>query len=206
MLNVKYVLTEKPTNLKGLSWVLDGPATSKLYENQYYLPRAFLAEQFEILKSDQEFARAFHELTFDPRSTILLDRTPARFLELKKMPTVPNLEPAVRVITYENNRIWLEVDTPDAALLFMSETYYPGWKAYVDGREEEILRANYVFRAIPVGPGSHRIEVVYDPLSFKVGLAVSLLTIVIPLTVWALFARRKRKTLPIQKSGGPERI
>jgi hypothetical protein len=206
MLNVKYVMTEKPTNLKGLSWVLDGPATTKLYENQYYLPRAFLAEQFEILKSDQEFARAFHELTFDPRSTILLDRTPARFLELKKMPTVPNLEPAVRVITYENNRIWLEVDTPDAALLFMSETYYPGWKAYVDGREEEILRANYVFRAIPVGPGSHRIEVVYDPLSFKVGLAVSLLTIVIPLTVWALFARRKRKTLPIQKSGGPERI
>jgi uncharacterized membrane protein YfhO len=76
----------------------------------------------------------------------------------------------------------------------MSEAYYPGWKAYVDGREEEILRADYVFRAIPVGPGSHRIEVVYQPLSFKVGLAVSLLTIVMLVGVWLIFTIRKRGT------------
>jgi len=107
---------------------------------------------------------------------------------------VPNLESAVRVVTYENNRIILEVDSPEAAFLFMSEAHYPGWKAYVDGREEEILRADYVFRAIPVGPGSHRIEVVYQSLSFKVGLAVSLLTIVMLGGVWLIFTIRKRGT------------
>jgi len=52
MLNVKYVLTEEPVDLEGLSWVLDGPATSKLYENHHSLPRAFLVKQFQVLNSD----------------------------------------------------------------------------------------------------------------------------------------------------------
>jgi len=192
LLNVKYVLTAKPVDIQGFSWILDGPGTIKLYENHRSLPRAFLVKQFQVLNSDQEYARAFIELTFDPGSTILLDGAPTRFLEQEKKPTVPNLESAVRVVTYENNRIVLEVDSPEAAFLFMSEAHYPGWKAYVDGREEEILRADYVFRAIPVGPGSHRIEVVYQPLSFKVGLVVSLLTIGVLLAGWVFSTIKKR--------------
>jgi hypothetical protein len=192
LLNVKYVLTDKPIKLKGLAGLLDGPATSKLYENQYYLPRAFLVERFQVKKTDKEFANAFRELTFDPRTTILLDEEPTRYLELKKEPAVPNLESAVRMLTYENNRMVLEVTTPTAALLFMSEAYYPGWQAHVDGRREEILRANYTFRAIPVGPGTHRVEMVMEPLSFKIGLAVSVLTIVLLFTGWVFSTRRKR--------------
>jgi uncharacterized membrane protein YfhO len=195
LLNVKYVLTEKPVDIQGFSWILDGPGTSKLYENHRSLPRAFLVKQFQVLNSDQEYARAFIELTFDPGSTILLDGAPTRFLEQEKKPTVPNLESAVRVVTYENNRIVLEVDSPEAAFLFMSEAHYPGWKAYVDGREEEILRADYVFRAIPVGPGTHRVEVVIEPLSFKIGLAVTVLTMVLLLTGWAFATTRKRPPL-----------
>jgi hypothetical protein len=193
MLNVKYVLTAESVDLRGMSWVLDGPATSKLYENDYSLPRAFLVKQFQVLDSDQEFARAFHELTFDPQSTILLERQPTRFLELKTKPIEPNLESTVKVITYENDRLVLEANSPEAAFLFMSEAYYPGWKAYVDGNEEEILRANYIFRAIPVGPGPHRIEVVYQPWTFKVGLTVSLLTISLLVAGWIIWTRRRRR-------------
>jgi len=110
---------------------------------------------------------------------------------LKKEPAVPNIESAVRVLTYENNRIVLEVDTPEVAFLFMSEAYYPGWQAYVDGKREEILRANYVFRAIPLGPGSHRVEVVLEPLSFKIGLSLSLLTVCLLLLAWPISTRRR---------------
>ena len=206
LLNVKYVLAAEPVDLPGFSWIADGAGTSKLYENHNSLPRAFLVKEFQVLKSEQEYARAFIELTFDPASTILLDGAPTRFLELKKKPAVPDLKSEVRVVTYENNRIVLEVDSPEAAFLFMSEAHYPGWKAYVDGREEEILRADYVFRAIPVGPGSHRIEVVYQSLSFKVGLAVSLLTMVMLVTVGVILTRRRSVTLGGQGSGGPKRI
>jgi hypothetical protein len=192
MLNVKYVLTDKPVKLKGLSWVSDGPGTSKLYQNHNILPRAFLVKQFEVLKSDQEFARAFHELTFDPENKILLEREPTSFVELQKQPAVPNLESAVKVLSYQNNRIVLEVDTPEAAFLFLSETYYPGWRAYVDGRQEEILRANYTFRAIPLGTGSHQVELRCEPLSFKIGTATSFLTIALLLAAWGICAKKRR--------------
>ena len=192
MLNVKYVLTEKPVDIKGLSWVLDGPGTSKLYQNHYSLPRAFLVRQFQVISSDHQFGKAFHELTFDPASTILLDREPTRFLELEKKPALPNLESAVRVLTYENNRIVLEVDSPVAAFLFMSETFYPGWKAYVDDTQEQILQANYVFRAVPIGPGSHRVKIVFKSSSFQVGLAVTLVTIFSLVTAGVLSTRKKR--------------
>jgi hypothetical protein len=191
MLNVKYVLAAEPLDLPGFSWIADGAGTSKLYENHHSLPRAFLVKQFQVLNSDQEFAKAFHELTFDPRTTILLEEAPTRFLELIKEPAVPNLDSAVRVLSYENNRIVLEVDTPEAAFLFMIEAYYPGWQAYVDGKREEILRANYVFRAIPLGPGSHRVEVVFEPLSFKIGLSLSLLTVFLLLLAWPISTRRR---------------
>jgi hypothetical protein len=191
LLSVKYVLTDKPVELEGLSWLLDGAGTSKLYENHHSLPRAFLVKQFQVLNSDLEFAKAFDELTFDPRTTILLEEAPTRFLELKKEPGVPNLESAVRMLTYENNRMVLEVDTPEAAFLFMSEAYYPGWQAYVDGKQEEIVRASYVFRAIPLGPGSHRVEVVFEPLSFKIGLSLSLLTVFLLLLAWLISTRRR---------------
>jgi hypothetical protein len=72
------VLTAKPFDIKGFAWILDGPGTIKLYENHRSLPRVFLVQQFQVLNSDQEFASAFHELTFDPRTTILLDGAPTR--------------------------------------------------------------------------------------------------------------------------------
>ena len=206
LLNVKYVLTAEPLDLPGYVYVQDGLAHSKLYENRDVLPRAFLVRNYQVLENEEEFARAYIDLTFDPENTILLEKEPTRFLELTKKPIMPELKSAVRVITYENNRMVLEVSTPEAALLFTSEAYYPGWKAYVDDREEEILRANYVFRAIPVGPGSHRIEVVYQPWSFKVGLAMSLLTLVILITAWAVLKRRKKVTLGIRQSGESKQI
>ena len=124
---------------------------------------------------------------------LLIEKGPVSASALSKKPARPELKPEVKVVSYENNRVLLEVSTPEAAFLFMSEAYYPGWKAYVDGRQEEILRANYVFRAIPVGPGSHRVEVVMQPLSFKIGLAVSGLTVVLLFTGWAFATIRKQR-------------
>ena len=191
MLNVKYVLSAGPIELPGFVHVQDGPGKSKLYENRNRLPRAFLVKNFEVIKSGEEFALAFDDPNFDAQRKILLEREPTRFLELQRKPAIPELKSVVQLITYENNRMVLEANTPWAAFLFMSEAYYPGWKAYVDGREEEILRANYAFRAIPLGPGSHKVEVVMEPLSFKIGLAVSVLTILLLLAGWGIWFTKR---------------
>ena len=62
-------------------------------------------------------------------------------------------------------------------MLVLSDMYYPGWKAFVDGEETKIYRADYTFRAIPLNAGTHQVEFVYDPISFKVGAGVTVLGI-----------------------------
>ena len=60
----------------------------------------------------------------------------------------------------------------------MSETYYPGWKVYIDGNEGAIYRANYAFRAVPLNPGNHRVVFVYKPSSVILGGVITLVGIV----------------------------
>jgi uncharacterized membrane protein YfhO len=66
------------------------------------------------------------------------------------------------------------------------DSYYPGWRGYVDGIESEVLQANYAFRSIAVGQGRHRVEFVYRPVWFFVGLSISgaSLVIVTALILW----------------------
>jgi uncharacterized membrane protein YfhO len=80
------------------------------------------------------------------------------------------------------------VTTP--GYLVLSEVYYPGWRAYVGGREEVIQRADYTFRAIHLDPGSHRVRILFAPLTWKVGLGISLATW-LGLIAWGLLSIRR---------------
>lgn len=66
-----------------------------------------------------------------------------------------------------------EVNATVPGFLVVLDSYYPGWKAYVDGRESGILRANYAFRAVEVPAGIHTVALSYSPRSFQVGFAVT---------------------------------
>ena len=83
----------------------------------------------------------------------------------------------VQITEYRLNSITLDASLDADGFLFTSEIYYPGWKAYVDGKESKIYKADYIFRAVYLTPGSHTIVFKYEPLSFKIGLRLSLLTL-----------------------------
>ncbi len=63
----------------------------------------------------------------------------------------------------------------DNALLYVSDAHYPGWKAYIDGKEVSIYRANLAFRAGYVPKGHHSVLFVYQPLSFYIGFCLSMI-------------------------------
>ena len=83
----------------------------------------------------------------------------------------------VEIISEKNNRLQLLVNSTEDNLLVLSDTYYPGWKAFVNGKETKIYRADYTFRGIPLNAGTHQVEFVYDPMSFKLGAGVTFLGI-----------------------------
>ncbi len=102
---------------------------------------------------------------------------------------------SVRIDSYKSNTVDLTVNSKSRQFLFLSDSYFPGWKAYINGKPTKILRANYMFRAIVIGPGKHQVRFEYDPLSFKLGLAVTLTTILL-CGVYFLKERRKQRINP----------
>jgi uncharacterized membrane protein YfhO len=96
------------------------------------------------------------------------------------------LRASANIARYEDSSVSIHVTSNDDAVLVLADSYYPGWRAYVDGSEIDILRANYFFRAVRVPPGNHFIEFKYEPRSFELGLLISLWTLFGTATVSAL--------------------
>jgi hypothetical protein len=72
------------------------------------------------------------------------------------------------------NRLEVEVSSEADGWLYIADTWYPGWEARLDGIPVELFRANYLFRAVEVPAGDHRVELRYDPDSFRIGAFVTL--------------------------------
>lgn len=83
-----------------------------------------------------------------------------------------------------NNRIVGEISTTKNEMLFFSIPYSSGWKAYIDGEESELYKANIGFMAVLVEEGKHNIELRYETPGFKVGLACSVVAIIMLIVVW----------------------
>ncbi len=95
------------------------------------------------------------------------------------------------IVSYKPNKVEISVTTNRPALLFLSDMYYPGWKAYVDGKQRPILRADYTFRAVEVPQGEHSVTFVYQPQSFLYGAVVSFISFCILIIVGLLIFMRK---------------
>ncbi|NIQ16195.1 MAG: YfhO family protein [Candidatus Dadabacteria bacterium] len=130
----------------------------------------------------------FQELkNFDPTKTIILEEN------IKQKHFQGNFQPAL-ITSYHPNRISIEVNLKNPGFLFLGDIWFPGWKAFDNGKEKKVMKANYAFRSVFLEPGEHRVEFVYDPLSYKIGKIISLLTLFLLLT-YGFFAWKRKKEL-----------
>ncbi|MCX5811447.1 MAG: YfhO family protein [Proteobacteria bacterium] len=108
--------------------------------------------------------------------------------EIKNQKTKNEHKGKVKLVSYLANTVILEYEADKDMFLYVSDTFYPGWKAYIDGRQTRIYRANLAFRAIEAPKGKHSVVLKYVPLSFYSG---AFLTIIgIALSVY-IIKRRK---------------
>jgi len=156
----------------------------QVYENKKSLPRVFLAGDYQLERNKQKIA----DLIFDPdfpleEKLILEEPLPPDFSLGKKA------QGEVVLLNYQPN--WLEVETKSLGnkLLFLSDNYYQGWRAEIDGQKAKIYRADYSFRALPVPKGKHRVVFQYSPDSFRIGAFLSLTSLII---IIGLFLKKRK--------------
>ncbi len=138
----------------------------EFYENTESLPHAFLVGKYRIIKDPNKIIEEMFSDKFDLRTEVILEQDPGIKNSEGKIGTV-------NINAYTPNKISLSVNARKEGVLFMSDNYFKGWKAEINGVEVPIYRANYTFRALAIREGKHTVVLIYDPLSFKFGILLA---------------------------------
>jgi hypothetical protein len=181
VLNVRYLLRES----KAPGTPLYEANGWKIVENVPAYPRAWLVHD-AVIQTEQEIFRQMCDRSFDARRTALLDAP----LEAWPEPGVTGADEQAVIGSYDADRIEVQVHTASRALLVLSEMYYPGWKAEVDGDPAVIHKVDGAFRGIIVPAGDSRVVLRYLPRSFVLGATLSLLAFVGTIVFCAVAWRR----------------
>jgi hypothetical protein len=144
----------------------------RILENLDAAPKAFLTTDILTYDTREDFAAKFFAPEFDPTRQVLLPVMPALTYPLDRAGTA-------EVTSYSTNAITIKTTSGSPAVLVVTDTYYPGWKATIDGAEAPILRANWTFRAIPILAGTHTVDMAYQPSSFAIGRVVSIASFIV---------------------------
>jgi hypothetical protein len=159
-----------------------------LYRYRDVLPRAFLVGSTEIVPGDAALARYLSE-DFDPRTHVILEQAVPADVEVQADATG-----VVEWLERTADEFTLRVAPDRPAMLVVLDNYFPAWKAFVDGREVPVHRANHTFRAIAVPAGEHTVTFRYDPGELRTGASISLIVLSLLLAVIMVGAWRERRT------------
>jgi hypothetical protein len=175
-----------------------------IFENRDVLPRAYLvgsAQQADSSRPTSAIEQLLREPT-DPRQVVFLEPSP-----LTPLPTLRN-EPlpqawgrgegwgptlasclgegqgwspigTAEVISYGSHRVGVRTDSRGPAYLVLADRYDDSWRAWIDGQESPLFRANGMFRALPVPAGAHEVVFSYEPTSVYFGAMISLASVVL---------------------------
>jgi len=158
--------------------------TVAVWRNEDALPRAFIAHSTEVVSDDAAFAR-LRSHGFQPERVVLLTEGQPR------AGTNDPTRSSARITRYSAERVEIAVSTDRAGYLVLADSFYPGWIARVDGVETPIVRADVIFRAVPVDAGDHAIIFEYQPASLVIGAWVSAASVAF--IVLFIFWMRKKK-------------
>ena len=171
LLGVRYFVAYPHQDLAGLPLAAETPL--RIYENPRALPRCFEVTRFRVMPHDVAMLAVLADRRFNAREEVLLDTDPG----LESSPQAAGNEPRLMVDGawpgYPPTKVEIASSGHGPRLLVLTDTFAPGWVARVDSREVPILRADYMFRAVAVPAGSHRVVFSYEPAAMRLGLLLA---------------------------------
>jgi hypothetical protein len=140
-----------------------------IFENTGAMPPAFLVGRAERTEKEKVLDKLL-EPGFDPVKQAVVEGAPVDIL--RRAPIRPG--EGVTIDSYDNDSLEMTASAADARLLLLTDVYHPGWRVFVDGREDRIWPADYAFRGVIIEPGVHKLKMTYEPASFRTGIWVTL--------------------------------
>ena len=182
LLNLNYLVvnSDHKFDIPGYYEVYNDGILSIL-QNEYAMKRVYIPQEIKIVNEEKDALRQVMELPSIRGEQIILERDSVANLSFASGSLVHRKDPSetVNIVAYGSDRIELRANLASNAWLILTDTFYPGWKATIDGQSEAIIvRANYVFRAVYVPQGLHNIVFQYKPKYFSVALTIALITLI----------------------------
>lgn len=172
LLNVKYILTAPNVALNNPKFKLVFHNDLAVYENTAALPRVFTAHRAVQFNEINDILAYMGSENFDMRREVVLEEpTPPGFLPFTP---VAKFHDKIRIEKYAADTVDITAEMSANGWLVVTDTWYPGWHAFVDGKETPLLRADANFRAVPLVAGLHSVNFVFSPACFRNGMAMSI--------------------------------
>jgi len=173
---IKYIISSVPFNKEdmkeiGIESIKEDNISNNViyfYKNVSYRGRFQMFYKVNYVLNDDEIIKNLFFQNNDIEKTLFLSS------KEDKTEKYPEGNGKVKLISYAPNKVVLNASTDTDAFLYLSDTWYPGWKAYIDGKETEIYRANLTFRAVRLPKGTHEVVFQYRPMSFYIGALLTL--------------------------------
>jgi hypothetical protein len=175
LLGAKYIIMPKgdvPAG-EGIWPVFTEDPLIDIHLNTLALPRAWLVYRTEVVADYEAAWRRTQSPDFYPEQVAVVENGPALDAQGSGQ---------IEVIHYSPNEVGLAVHTDTNGMLVLSDVYYPGWHATLDGSRAPIYRTDVTFRGVWVPAGSHQVRMQFRPGSFLRGLglaAIGLLLVLI---------------------------
>jgi hypothetical protein len=147
-----------------------------VYANSNALPRVFVVDRQRTVAGDKAALAAVIAPGFDGRGVAVTEHPVPGILQAAATATAP-LGATAKLASYGAEKVVIDATATNPSLLVLTDSFYPGWKATVDGKPASIERVDYVLRGVKIGPGHHTIVMRYQPTSWRIGWIVSLLAL-----------------------------
>ena len=181
MLNVKYLVVITPSvdfdrlaSQAGRFEMVYRENSIAVFENKSVLARAFVVPQdgAEVVADPAAQLDRLKDPEFDPlRRVVIPEPLPAAG------PGDSPFTSGVQLLEARNNSSAFQTRTPAAGVFVLSQMYYPGWRATVDGREAKVLAVDFALTGIALPAGTHEVRFTFEPRSFKIGAVISLVSL-----------------------------
>jgi hypothetical protein len=181
LLSVRWAVLELPAPralVEGLREATGSAGTqlgqALLFERADALPRAYAVRRVRSVPDFASAIAAIEAPDFEPRAeAVAIGSEPADAGPPAGLAEVESAAPdRVALVALEPERVAVRAECSARCLLVLTDLFYPGWRASVDGREAPILRTNAIFRGVWLAAGRHQVVFRFEPASFRIGLGI----------------------------------